>query len=409
MALMPFELARQNILALAPSPEPEVQPLALALGRVLHCDVVAPLNVPGFDNSAMDGYALRWQDLAALAQAEGLPIGARITAGDAVSTLPAHSAARIFTGAPVPHAAELVLMQEQCRTAETSAGTRLFWASDSAPATRMGQNIRRLGEDLRQGQVVLPAGTRLNPVHLGLLASLGLAEVQVNRRLKVGLFSTGNELATPGTALQPGQIYNSNRPMLVGLLTALGVDITDLGTVADNLDATCQALAQLQDQDLILTTGGVSVGEEDHVKAAVLRLGQLDLWKIAIKPGKPFALGQVGTTRLMGLPGNPVSALITFVLLVRPYLCRAMGRPDALPSAQNVIADFAWPHPDSRREFLRAQVRPSDSGLVASLFPHQGSGVLTSCAQSDGLLDLAPLQAVQPGDVLPFIAWSQLL
>ena len=378
-------------------------------GRVLLQDAISPLQVPPQDNSAMDGYAVRCLDVAQAGAV--LPVSQRIPAGSVGTPLQAGTAARIFTGAPLPPGADAVLMQEDC---EALAGQDAGQVQINA-VPQPGQWVRRAGEDITRGAVVLQAGTRLTPAELGLAASIGLAQLPVARRPRVALFSTGDELVMPGAVapqdMRPGAIYNSNRFVLRALLLRMGCEVTDVGIVPDRLDATIDALkAASHGHDVILTSGGVSVGEEDHLKPAVEALGQLDLWQIGMKPGKPFAYGRVqspqGSTHFMGLPGNPVASFVTFLLLVRPFLLRLQGVQQVAPSATPMRADFARPKADARREFLRVQ-RNADGGL--SLFGNQSSGVLTSAAWGDGVVDNPAGQTIAPGDVVRFIAFSELL
>ena len=372
-------------------------------GRVLAQAAISPLQVPQQDNSAMDGYALRCADVAA-AGVE-LRVSQRIAAGDSGQPLLPGTAARIFTGAPVPAGADAVVMQEDCEALDDGQRVRI----NHLPSP--GQAIRRAGEDITLGAQVLAAGTRLTPAELGLAASIGLAQLQVALRPRVALFSTGDELVMPGEVaprqMRPGAVYNSNRFFLRAMLLRLGCEVTDLGIVPDRLDATVAALRQAaQGHDLILTSGGVSVGEEDHVKPAVQSLGSLDLWQIAIKPGKPFAYGRIGGAHFMGLPGNPVSSLITFALLVRPFLLRLQGVADVAPKAIAASAGFDWPRVDKRREFLRAR-HGADGRL--ELFTNQGSGVLTSVAWGDGLVDNPAGQTIARGDQVRFLPFADLL
>ena len=370
-------------------------------GRVLAQDLVSALQVPPCDNSAMDGYALRCADL--LKHGSVLPVSQRIAAGAAGAPLQPGTAARIFTGAPVPPGADAVVMQEECMTLDDGS-VRV----QAAP--RLGQNIRRAGEDITQGAVVLQAGTRLTPAALGLAASIGMDRLPVARRPRVALFSTGDELVMPGDVpprqMPPGAIYNSNRFFLRALLQRMGCEVTDCGIVPDQRDATLDALRTASTgHDVILTSGGVSVGEEDHIKPAVQALGRLDLWQIAIKPGKPFACGQVGQAHFLGLPGNPVASFITFLLLVRPFVLRLQGVHDFAPESIAVRADFTWSKADKRREFLRVQ-RNAAGGV--DLFPNQSSGVLTSAVWGDGVVDNPVGQTIAPGDMVRFIAFSEL-
>lgn len=385
-------------------PAVEVE-LMQADGRVLRQAVVSELNVPAFDNSSMDGWAIRCADLTE--PSTGLDVAQRITAGDTAQPLLAGQAARIFTGAPVPDGADAVVMQE---LAHLNDQGRL--CVDETP--KPSQWIRRAGEDIMAGCEVLKTGDRLSPAQLGLLASLGLAKVWVSRKPKVALFSTGNELVMPGTLapkdLPAGAIFNSNRYFLRTLLERLGVEVTDLGMVPDRLDLTQQALAAVADShDLILTSGGVSVGEEDHVKPAVESMGELKLWSLSMKPGKPFAFGRLQAAGnstacfFMGLPGNPVSSFVTFMLLVRPFLLAWQGSSQVGLPRWSVRADFDWPKPDKRREFIRVK-RNADGGL--DLYPNQSSGVLTSVAWADGVVDVPSGQVIQRGDWVNFIPWA---
>ncbi|QPN30924.1 gephyrin-like molybdotransferase Glp [Diaphorobacter sp. JS3051] len=375
-------------------------------GRVLAQAATSPLQVPPNDNSSMDGYAVRCADVPA-AGVE-LPVAQRIPAGAFGVPLAAGTAARIFTGAPVPEGADAIVMQEDC---EALDGDRV--RVNAVPA--QGQWIRRAGEDITRGAEVLAAGTRLTPAELGLAASIGLGTLQVARRPRVALFSTGDELVMPGEVppaqMKPGAIYNSNRFFLRAMLLRLGCEVSDLGIVPDRREATVAALREAaQGHDLILTSGGVSVGEEDHIKPAVERLGTLQLWQIAMKPGKPFAYGQIphagGSAHFMGLPGNPVSSFVTFGLLVRPFLLRLQGVLDVAPKAIAATAGFNWPRADKRREFLR--VRQGADGTL-ELFPNQSSGVLTSAAWADGVVDNPAGQTIARGDTVRFLPFAELL
>ena len=382
-----------------------------ALGRVLAADVRALVDVPPADNSAMDGYAMRCADVPAAGTT--LPVSQRIPAGVVGAPLTPGTAARIFTGAQVPLGADAVVMQEQCTAvSDTTAGGAV--RIDTMP--RLGLSIRRRGEDVSAGSVVLAAGMRLTPQALGLAASVGAATLAVARRPRVALFSTGDELVMPGEVapeqMKPGAIYNSNRYTLRALIQALGCECTDLGIVPDRLDATREALRRAaQEHDLIVTSGGVSVGEEDHLRPAVAAEGRIDLWQIAIKPGKPLAFGEVrrsdaSTAWFIGLPGNPVSSFITFLLAVRPVLMRLQGAPDTAPASLPLRADFDWPRPDKRREFLRVR-RNAHGGL--DLFTNQSSGVLTSTVWGDGVVDNPSGQAIRVGDVVRYLPFSELM
>ena len=406
--LLPLETAVAQLLeALDDRPlRSEMLSTLQADGRVLAQDVVSPLEVPPQDNSSMDGYALRCADLA---PGRALPVSQRLPAGTQGLPLLAGTVARIFTGAPIPPGADAVVMQEDCQ--------EVLGADPSAPQIQVqtqplaGQWIRRRGEDVRLGATVLQSGMRLGPAALGMAASVGLAQLQVACKPRVALFSTGDELVMPGAVapqdMPPGAIYNSNRFFLAALLRRMGCEVTDKGIVPDRLDATVQALDDAaQTHDLVLTSGGVSVGEEDHIKPAVQQLGRLDLWQIAIKPGKPFAHGRVGAAHFIGLPGNPVSSFVTFLLLVRPFVLRMQGvRNVALP-IQSLRADFDWPRADRRQEFLRVR-RNVQGGL--DLFPNQSSGVLTSVVWGDGLVYNPPGRTIVRGDTVRFMGLGDLL
>ncbi len=401
--------------AVAPLGRTETVTTPEAWGRILAQDVVSGVNVPPEDNSAMDGYAIRIADLEHTADgvARLLPVSQRIAAGQVGQPLALGTAARIFTGAQVPSGADAVVMQENCQAFD-GGGDTPFGSVRVNETPAPGMAIRRRGEDVMQGHVVLRAGHRLDAAAIGLAATVGMARLDVAARPRVGLFSTGDELVMPGESLPPGAIYNSNRFMLGALLRGQGCVVTDLGNVPDRLDATRAMLREAAaDHDLILSSGGVSVGEEDHLKPALAAEGRLDLWAIAIKPGKPLAFGAVrrpgdqeqGETWFIGLPGNPVSSYVTFALFVRPVLARLQGAQALAPAGMPMRADFTWPRPDRRREFLR--VRRNEQGGL-DLYRNQGSGVLTSLAWGDGLADIAPGQAVQPGDLVRFLSLAEL-
>ena len=407
--LLPLDDALVQLLAAA-TPLAGVESLTTfdADGRVLAADVVSGLSVPGFDNSAMDGYAVRAEDL--LIGLHELRVTQRIAAGSTGQQVEPGTAARIFTGAPVPPGADAVVMQEDCELLSDAVGeepARIRITGSPLP----GQHIRHAGEDVQQGQCVLPAGTRLGPAELGLAASIGLAQLPVARKPRVALFSTGDELVMPGTLapqdMPPGAIYNSNRFFLLNLLRRIGCEVADLGIVPDKRAATIAALqGAAADNDVILTSGGVSVGEEDHIKPAVQSLGSLDLWQIAMKPGKPFAHGRIGAAHFIGLPGNPVSSYVTFLLLVRPFLLRLQGVRDVAMKSIAVRADFDWPKADKRREFLRVR-RNANGGL--DLFGNQSSGVLTSAVWGDGVVDVPPGQPIVYGQTVRYLPFSELL
>ena len=375
----------------------EVIPTLQANGRLLAQPQSSLLHVPPMDNTQMDGYAVRSADCRSTGTC--LRVAQRIPAGYVGQLLEPGTAARIFTGAMIPPGADAVVMQEQCQADGDDV------VIQHIPAE--GEWIRRQGEDIRAGSVILNAGTRLRGQELGLAASVGLASLPVLRKLRVAVFFTGDELTMPGEPLKPGAIYNSNRFTLTGLLQDMGCDITDYGIVPDSLQATRDTLRLAgQSHDLIITSGGVSVGEEDHIKPAVEAEGRLNMWQIAMKPGKPLAFGEVGQSYFFGLPGNPVSSFITFLLFVRPFLLRMQGVSKVAPEAYSVRADFAWTKPDRRNEFLR--VRLNEQGGL-DLFHNQSSGVLTSTVWGDGVVDVAPGQVIQMGELVRFIPFSGLM
>jgi len=384
-------------------------------GRVLSHDLVSGLQVPPQDNSSMDGYAVRVEDVTH--SGASLKVTQRIPAGQHGHALKQGEAARIFTGAPIPPGANAVVMQEdtQVTSNENAAAGEPVILVNTVPG--IGQWIRRSGEDVSQGAVVLPKGTRLDPAGLGLAASIGLAQLEVTRKPRVALFSTGDELVMPGDVapenMRPGAIYNSNRFFLRALLVRLGCEVTDLGIVPDKFEATLKVLRDAASHhDLVLTSGGVSVGEEDHVKPAVEALGGLNLWQISMKPGKPFAFGFLQSQAsdhsafFMGLPGNPVSSFVTFQLLVRPFLLALQGVRKVHFEPLRLQANFDMPKPDKRREFLRVK-RNSQGGL--DLFPNQSSGVLTSVVWGDGVVDNPGSNAIQSGDLVHFYPFSEWL
>ena len=403
--LLGLDDAIERILARVAAPDAgsgETISTFAARGRFLAEDVRSQIDVPPADNSAMDGYALRAADVAKPGAV--LPVSQRIVAGSIGVPLAVGTAARIFTGAQIPAGADAVVMQEQCTALDGSVRVDA--------TVRAGDSVRRRGEDVERGARVLAAGLRLTPQALGMAASVGAATLQVARRPRVALFSTGDELAMPGDVLRPGAIYNSNRFTLRALVEAMGGVHDDLGIVPDRLEATRDALRRAAEaSDLIVTCGGMSVGEEDHLRAAVEKEGRIDLWQIAMKPGKPLAFGEVfrgdGTSAwFVGLPGNPVSAFVTFLVAARPVLLRLQGASALAPRAIAMRSDFAWPKPDKRREFLRAH-RNDAGGL--DLFGHQGSAVLTSTIWADGLVDNPGGQAIAPGDTVRYLPLAELL
>lgn len=416
LALLPLDDALAQLLAFA---RPEIGTTLAhewvdtfaADGRVLAQDLHSPLHIPPQDNSSMDGYAVRCRDTQDAALE--LPVSQRIAAGAAGSPLQPGTAARIFTGAPIPVGADAVVMQEDC---ELLAEPPVEPTGAALPPIRIkqapqpGQWIRRAGEDVSRGAVVLRQGTRLSPASLGLAAGIGQAQLPLAPQPRVAIFSTGDELVMPGSVppeqMKPGTIYNSNRFFLRALLKRLGCVVTDLGIVPDQREATIDALREASAaHDVILTSGGVSVGEEDHIKPAVLALGSLHVWQLAMKPGKPFAYGKIGAAHFLGLPGNPVSSLVTFVLLVRPFLLALQGASQVSEASVLLPAHFSWPRADKRREFLRVR-RNTAGGL--DLFPNQSSGVLTSTVWGDGLVDNPAGQTIAHGDAVRFISFAQL-
>jgi molybdopterin molybdotransferase len=397
--LIPVDEAIERLLAsTARSAETESVAVIDALGRVLAEDLVSGINVPGYDNSAMDGYAVRSAECTQPGAV--LRVTQRIPAGSTGSELEPGCAARIFTGAPVPPGADAVVMQESCtRQADSDA------VSINARIAA-GDNIRRAGEDIAQGSVILGAGTRLRPQELGLIASVGIERVSVVTKLRVACFFTGDELVSPGEPLQAGQIYNSNRYTLNGFLQSQGCEITDYGIVPDSLDATLEVIGQAAlKADLIVTSGGVSVGEEDYVRLALEKLGRLELWRIAMKPGKPVAFGKVGDALFLGLPGNPVSVLVTAHVFARPVIRKLQGETRCLQQPVSVKAGFDWPAVE-RSEFLRARIEQRGAESWAVIYPQQGSGVLSSASWADGLAIVISGCAIQRGDLVNFLAFD---
>ena len=396
--MLSFDEAYEKLLGFVrPVREIEQVDTMFAAGRVLAVAQHSTINQPPMDNSGMDGYALRAADVAAAGTR--LPVSQRIPAGNVGHELAPGTAARIFTGAPLPPGADTVVMQELCEHDGD------YVIVNTVP--RLGEAVRRMGEDIAVGDLILPAGLRLTPQAVALAASVGLAQLPVLRRVKVAVFSTGSELVMPGEPLPPGGIYNSNRFMLRGLLAALGCEIEDFGIVPDRLDATREVLRRAAEgHDLILTSGGVSVGEEDHVKPAVEAEGSLDMWKIAMKPGKPLAYGHVHGAAFIGLPGNPVSSFVTFLMMVRPFLLATQGVREVAPGSLMLRADFDWPRPDRRREFLRARMN-AHGGV--ELFANQGSAALNSTVWANGLVDIPADTAVARGEPVRFLPYGDLL
>lgn len=400
--LMPVDDAIAQLLAQAPPP-PATQVIGLseALGRVVAEDVFSPLDLPSWDNSAMDGYALRAADV----PAEGgyLLVAGRVAAGQSrQQSLEAGEAVRIFTGAPLPPGADSVVPQERCRVY-----AQRVWC----PPVRLGEHVRKQGEELRRGATLISAGQRLRAQEIGLLASAGIPRVKVYRPLRVCLLSSGNELREPGETLVPGQIYNSNRHCLAALLRGWGVDVHDYGVMADQLAASRDALALASSEcDLLLTSAGVSVGEEDHLKQAIEALGQVNFWRLAIQPGKPLAFGTVAGKPWLGLPGNPSAALITALVVLRPFLLRAQGMTQVLPTPVQVPAGFEWPHPNQRRQYLRARLDSDAHGqLRVIVHPQQSSAMLSAACWADGLAIVEREQRVVRDDPVAFLSFTEFL
>ena len=387
----------------APLAETERVALAQADGRTLAQDVAAPLSLPPFANSAVDGYAARFDDLAAQGETR-LRVEGRVEAGARAQALAPGAVARVFTGAPIPQGADVVFMQED---------VRVDGAEVVLPAgLRRGANLRPSGEDVEQGACALPRGRVLRPQDLALAAALGLTHLDVVRRLRVGVFSTGNELAQPGAPLGPSQIYDSNRVMLLTLLRRMGCEAMDLGALRDEPASLAQALKTAAGEcDLLVASGGVSTGEADHVKAAVESVGSLVFWRIAIKPGRPVALGVVSGAPFVGLPGNPAASFVTFAYVVRPLVRALCGAAPSSPVAMPVRADFAYRKKAGRREFVRASLAHApDGALVARKFAREGAGLISSLTQTDGLVVLGEdVTRVEPGDVVGFVAYSALV
>jgi len=389
----------------APVVEAERVPLAAAAGRILACDLVAGIDVPPHPNSAVDGYAVVHADLDPAGETV-LPVTGRAAAGHPLGRPVGHGEAiRIFTGAPMPQGADTVMMQEDCVVEDGRVRLR--------PGIKLGANRRHAGEDVAKGAVALPAGRRLEPADLGLAAALGNETLAVFRPLRAALLSTGDEVQEPGTALAPGAIYDANRVMLAALLRRLGVVVDDLGIRPDRAAALADTLADAAaGHDLIVTSGGVSTGEEDHVRAAIEKLGRLDFWRLAIKPGRPVALGQINSGQvrgvpLIGLPGNPVAAALTFAILGRPLILRLAGATATPPPTFPVQAGFAWRKKPGRREYLRVKLARDGGTVVAHRYPKDGAGILSSIVQSDGFAILnEDLNDVAPGTTVDFLPFS---
>ena len=387
--------------AAVPIREHQTVELNRASGRILAQELSAPFDVPGFDNSRMDGYAVRADECSS-----PLPISQIITAGDQATPLLKGTAARIFTGAPLPPGADSVVMQEE---AQSDGDVVTF-----TEPVRNNQFIGRAGEDIARGQIVLEPGHRLRPQDVGLAASMGQGQLEVFRRPKVAFFSTGDELKEPGDTLAPGQIYNSNRYLLGALLERAGCQTVDFGIVADDLEETRKVLLEAaKNSDLVLTSGGVSVGEKDYLREALDRSGKLDLWRIRIKPGKPLVFGHINnaldtTTAYMGLPGNPVSVFVTFLMLAQPFLLKLAGASETRPKNIKVLAGFEQSKAQTRRQFLRCRLEERDGRDYAVPYANQSSAVLTSTSRSDGLAVVREFETVSAGDPVAFYSYQGL-
>jgi len=374
-----------------------------SLSRILAFDIHSTINVPGFDNSAMDGYAIALSDNQLLQNNLSFNIVDRIPAGSTGNELNKGCAARIFTGAPIPKGANTIIMQEECEVSEDGVQITI------ARAIKLNENIRPTGNDIVEGDVILSSGKQIQPQDISLASSVGVGELIVYKKIKVGVFFTGDELVEPGTPLSSGKIYNSNRYALVALLRQVGCEVINLGNIEDKFSATCDALEALESQcDLIMTTGGVSVGEEDHVKPAVESLGELNLWKIRMKPGKPLAYGKVKQTPFIGLPGNPVSSFVTFCIFSLPFIKKMQGNNNYQSKIIKVKANFECKRAKPRREYARARIDHSESTPVANLYPKQGSDVMSSIVWADGLVEIPENKTFKPGELLNYYPLSEL-
>lgn len=379
--------------------------LTEADGRVLSADIRAPLALPPFTNSAVDGYAVRSADLPRDKE-QSFPVSGRIQAGSSASdVIVAEEAVRIFTGAPMPAGADTVFMQEDVRLDD--AGRVVL-----PPGLKAGANVRPAGEDIAEGDAALPAGRRLRPQDIALIAAFGLTRIEVRRRLRVAVFSTGNEVVSPGAPRAAAQLFDSNRFMLTALLKRLGCEVSDLGILRDDRASLAVALKDAAIRhDLILTSGGVSTGEEDHVKAAVESVGTLVLWRMAIKPGRPVAMGVIGGTPFIGLPGNPVASFVTFTYVVRPAIAALSGVPPRTLAPVPVRAAFTYAKKSGRREYVRVNLHKGTDGTMEAVkFPREGAGLLSSLVNTDGLVELGEdVTAVKPGEIVGFLDYSGLI
>ena len=374
-----------------------------SLGRILASDIHSTINVPGFDNSAMDGYTIALNDSQVAQENLSFKVVDRIAAGSTGKDLNSGSAARIFTGAPIPKGANTVVMQEECKLSEDKSQITV------ARAINLNENIRPTGNDILKGNVILSSGKQIKPQDISLAASVGVGELVVFKKIKVGVFFTGDELVEPGNPLSSGKIYNSNRYALVALLKQVGCDVVNLGNIEDKLDATCDALEALESKcDLIMTTGGVSVGEEDHVKPAVEKLGELNLWKIRMKPGKPLAYGKVKQTPFIGLPGNPVSSFVTFCIFSLPFIKKMQGNSNYESKILKVKTNFDCKRAKPRREYARVRIDYSTETPLANLFPKQGSDVMSSVVWADGIIEIPENTTFEAGTILNYYSMDEL-
>ena len=374
-----------------------------SLGRILASDIHSTINVPGFDNSAMDGYTIALNDTQVAKENLSFDVVDRIAAGSTGNDLKIGNAARIFTGAPIPNGANTVVMQEECTLSEDKSQITV------KRAINLNENIRPTGNDILKDNVILSSGRQIKPQDISLAASVGVGELVVFKKIKVGVFFTGDELVEPGNPLTPGKIYNSNRYALVALLKQVGCNVINLGNIEDKLDATCEALEALESQcDLIMTTGGVSVGEEDHVKPAVEKLGELNLWKIRMKPGKPLAYGKVKQTPFIGLPGNPVSSFVTFCIFSLPFIKKMQGNSNYESKILKVKTNFDCKRAKPRREYARVRIDHSTETPLANLFPKQGSDVMSSVVWADGIIEIPENTTFETGTILNYYSMSEL-
>ena len=385
------------------SNQTETSSLDDSIGRILAIDIHSKINVPGFDNSAMDGYTIALDENNTSKTNQSFDVVDRITAGSIGNELKRGNAARIFTGAPIPKGANTVVMQEECQTSDDGSQITI------KRAVELNENIRPTGNDILKDDVILTTGKKIEPQDISLAASVGIGELRVFKRLKVGVFFTGDELVEPGNSLSPGKIYNSNRYALVALLNKAGCDVINLGNIKDNLDSTCVALESLSSEcDLIMTTGGVSVGEEDHVKPAVEKLGSLNLWKIKMKPGKPLAYGQVKNIPFIGLPGNPVSSFVTYCIFALPFIKKMQGNSNYKTEAIKVKTNFDCKRAKPRREYARVRIDYSSKIPLASLYPKQGSDVMSSVVWADGIIEIPENTTFESGTILNYYSLNVL-